>query len=115
MPTYEYQCSSCEHQFEEFQKITDEAISTCPECGAEEAKRLISASAFHLKGSGWYKTDYGSSNAASSSSASSNAAGSSSKSSSENKSDSKEKPAEKKSETKVESKKSDSKKADSKK
>ena len=61
MPTYEYKCSACGHQFEEFQKITDDALTDCPECKKPEVKRLISATSFQLKGSGWYKTDYGSS------------------------------------------------------
>lgn len=59
MPTYEYSCLKC-GPFEYFQKITDEALKVCPNCGSE-VSRLISASAFHLKGSGWYKTDYSSS------------------------------------------------------
>jgi len=61
MPTYEYECAACAHQFEEFQKITADPIKTCPECSEDKVRRLISASAFHLKGSGWYKTDYASS------------------------------------------------------
>lgn len=59
MPTYEYKCFSCQHVFEVFQKISDEPVSTCPKCSAEEVKRLLSAAPFHLKGSGWYATDYG--------------------------------------------------------
>lgn len=68
MPTYEYLCGECGHQFEELQKIVDDALVTCPSCGKDALRRLVSATAFHLKGSGWYKTDYasGSSNAASS-------------------------------------------------
>lgn len=58
MPTYQYKCNNCDCYFEEFQKITDEALKTCPKCGKDSLERLISASAFHLKGSGWYKTDY---------------------------------------------------------
>ncbi len=61
MPIYEYACGACGHQFELTQRITEDAISECPECSKPEAKRLISATAFHLKGSGWYKTDYGTS------------------------------------------------------
>jgi putative FmdB family regulatory protein len=61
MPTYEYQCFDCNEQFERFQKISDPAVSECPSCGGSNVKRLISATAFHLKGTGWYKTDYGSS------------------------------------------------------
>lgn len=62
MPTYEYECPDCEHRFEAFQKISADPITDCPECGGSNVRRLISASAFHLKGSGWYKTDYSSSN-----------------------------------------------------
>ena len=61
MPTYEYQCFACGHVFEAVQRMSDEALKTCPECHKDELKRLISATAFHLKGTGWYKTDYGSS------------------------------------------------------
>lgn len=58
MPTYTYECSSC-GRFEKAQKITDDPLSECPSCGAKGVRRLLSAPAFHLKGSGWYKTDYG--------------------------------------------------------
>ncbi len=58
MPIYEYRCTSCNHEFEAFQKITDEPVKTCEKCnGAVE--KLISQSSFSLKGTGWYKTDYG--------------------------------------------------------
>lgn len=57
MPTYEYRCSEG-HRFEAFQKISDEPVDTCPECGAE-ARRLMSAGAGLLfKGEGFYITDY---------------------------------------------------------
>lgn len=53
------------------QKITAEPLKDCPECGKPELQRLVNAAAFHLKGSGWYKTDYAStSNGSESSSAS---------------------------------------------
>ena len=70
MPTYEYKCFSCGENFETFQKISDSPISSCPMCNSDNVKRLLSATAFHLKGSGWYKTDYGSSVSSPSSSAS---------------------------------------------
>ncbi len=58
MPTYEYACSSCKHQFERFQQITEEPVQTCPECGGS-VKRLISGGAgIIFKGSGFYITDY---------------------------------------------------------
>jgi putative FmdB family regulatory protein len=57
MPLYEYRCESCERRFEFLQGMSEAPIVVCPECGGE-LKRLFSAPAFHLKGSGWYKTDY---------------------------------------------------------
>lgn len=57
MPIYEYQCQSCGHRFEEMQRISDPALTTCPQCEGE-LKKLVSAPAFQFKGSGWYVTDY---------------------------------------------------------
>lgn len=58
MPTYEYQCEICGHRFDKVQKISDEAVVDCPECGGA-AERLISGGAGLLfKGSGFYLTDY---------------------------------------------------------
>lgn len=59
MPIYEYQCKGCGHEWEEMQKITEDPISECPDCHADQARRLISQTSFILKGSGWYVTDYG--------------------------------------------------------
>jgi len=60
-PTYDYVCQSCNHEFNCIQKITDDPIAICPECGLNRAKRLISvATTFILKGSGWYSDGYGS-------------------------------------------------------
>jgi putative FmdB family regulatory protein len=59
MPIYEYQCHECEIKFEEMHRITDRDLPNCPSCGSAEVTKLISLSAFHLKGSGWYVTDYG--------------------------------------------------------
>ncbi|MDM8568773.1 zinc ribbon domain-containing protein [Thiotrichales bacterium HSG1] len=58
MPIYEYACNECEHKFETIQKMSDGPLVKCPSCGADSLKKLVSAAAFHLKGSGWYKTDY---------------------------------------------------------
>lgn len=58
MPVYEYQCSACKHIEEAFQKISDAPLTVCPRCRGKLDK-IISHSAFHLKGSGWYVTDYG--------------------------------------------------------
>jgi putative FmdB family regulatory protein len=58
MPIYEYQCGACGHTLETLQKISEPPLTTCPVCGAEALKKLISASAFRLKGGGWYETDF---------------------------------------------------------
>ena len=58
MPIYEYRCKKCGKEFELFQKISDPAVNTCKFCKGS-AHKLISLSSFHLKGSGWYVTDYG--------------------------------------------------------
>lgn len=58
MPTYEYLCRACSVEFEAEQKMSDPPHATCPACGGEDTKRLISHSSFVLKGSGWYVTDY---------------------------------------------------------
>jgi putative FmdB family regulatory protein len=62
MPIYEYECRGCGHQFEEWQKMSDSPVRKCPSCGKRKVDRLVSLSAFHLKGSGWYVTDYGGKN-----------------------------------------------------
>ncbi len=64
MPIYEYQCTKNGHIFEVFHKITEDGPKKCTVCG-NKVKRLISPSNFHLKGTGWYKTDYGSGNSSS--------------------------------------------------
>jgi putative FmdB family regulatory protein len=58
MPLYEYQCDACGHRFEVIQKFSDAPVTECPKCGGT-VQKLISSPAFHLKGSGWYATDYG--------------------------------------------------------
>jgi putative FmdB family regulatory protein len=57
MPLYEYKCAPCGKTFEVIQKFADEPLTIHPECGGEVV-RLFSAPAFHLKGTGWYATDY---------------------------------------------------------
>lgn len=59
MPIYEYKCQQCDYVFEEMQEFNDEPIKKCPSCKKNKVKKLISLSAFHLQGSGWYETDYG--------------------------------------------------------
>lgn len=56
MPLYEYQCPKC-GLFELIRKFSDDPVTICPTCGSE-VQKLASAPAFHLKGTGWYVTDY---------------------------------------------------------
>lgn len=58
MPIYEYQCDACGHTLEALQKLSDDPLKECPACQKAALKKLISAAAFHLKGSGWYETDF---------------------------------------------------------
>lgn len=59
MPTYEYICDACEHEFEEFQSITASALKKCPACGKLKLRRKIgTGGAIIFKGSGFYETDY---------------------------------------------------------
>lgn len=62
MPTYQYRCNECSHEFSEFQSISADPLSVCPECGGA-VQRLISGGAgFLFKGDGFYTTDYRSEN-----------------------------------------------------
>ncbi|NIM27071.1 MAG: zinc ribbon domain-containing protein [Gammaproteobacteria bacterium] len=58
MPIYEYECGACGDRHEFIQKFSDSPKRKCPGCGALKLKRLVSAAAFHLKGDGWYVTDF---------------------------------------------------------
>jgi putative FmdB family regulatory protein len=59
MPTYEYKCNACDHEFELFQSIKAPSVRKCPECGKLKVKRLIGIGAGVIfKGSGFYQTDY---------------------------------------------------------
>ena len=58
MPIYEYACKICEHKLDALQKMSDDPLVDCPECGEPELKRLLSAPRFRLKGQGWYETDF---------------------------------------------------------
>lgn len=60
MPTYEYKCKKCGHQFEEFQSITDAPLTTCPQenCRGRVFRIISTGAGFLLKGSGFYETDY---------------------------------------------------------
>jgi putative FmdB family regulatory protein len=59
MPTYDYRCDACRHEFDAFQSIMDAALRKCPKCGKNKLRRLIGAGAgIIFKGSGFYETDY---------------------------------------------------------
>ena len=58
MPIYGYVCRSCEHSFDALQKMSDEPLVDCPDCGAAALQKQLSAPKFRLKGSGWYETDF---------------------------------------------------------
>jgi putative FmdB family regulatory protein len=58
MPTYQYKCHDCGYLFEEFQSITDEPLTQCPECGGKVARLISGGAGFLFKGSGFYITDY---------------------------------------------------------
>jgi putative FmdB family regulatory protein len=57
MPIYEYQCAACGQVVERWQKFSEAPLTVCPQCGGS-LEKLISSCAFHLKGSGWYVSDY---------------------------------------------------------
>ena len=58
MPIYEYVCDQCGHYLEALQKLSDEPLVFCPECGDAALRKQVSAAAFRLKGTGWYETDF---------------------------------------------------------
>ncbi len=58
MPIYEYECAACGHRLEAIQKVSDSPLSDCPACSKAALKKLLSASGFRLKGTGWYETDF---------------------------------------------------------
>ena len=63
MPTYDYECDACGHEFELFQSISDSVKRKCPECGKQKLRRLFgTGGAIVFKGSGFYQTDYRSDN-----------------------------------------------------
>ena len=57
MPIYEYSCGKCHEVSEALQNFSDPPLTKCPHCGGK-AQRIMSLGAFHLKGNGWYTTDY---------------------------------------------------------
>ena len=58
MPIYEYRCGTCGYQNEYLQKVSDPRLTDCPDCGKPTFNKLVSAAGFHLKGNGWYVTDF---------------------------------------------------------
>ena len=58
MPLYEYRCSSCGHQHEFLQKLSDAPLTVCTACGKDTFSKMVTAAGFQLKGSGWYATDF---------------------------------------------------------
>lgn len=69
MPTYQYECASCGHEFEIFQSMTEDRLTRCPKCKKSKLHRLIgTGSGIIFKGSGFYETDYKRKTAASESS-----------------------------------------------
>jgi putative FmdB family regulatory protein len=96
MPTYDYACDACGHEFERQQRITEKPLKKCPKCGKDKARRMIGGGGFILKGGGWESDLYsGPSNRSASSApkseassaSSSDSSGSASKSDSTSKSD----------------------------
>lgn len=80
MPIYEYKCNACQREFEYQQRMSDPEKTVCEACGASALERLISRTAFQLKGGGWYKDLYSSTKPESKSSGSSSDSGGSSSS-----------------------------------
>ena len=58
MPIYAYRCNSCGQQDEVLQKMSDPQLTVCPACNNETYSKQLTAPGFHLKGSGWYATDF---------------------------------------------------------
>ena len=58
MPIYAYKCSSCGHEKDVLQKVSDAPLTGCPACGSASFAKQLTAAGFQLKGSGWYATDF---------------------------------------------------------
>jgi len=58
MPIYGFECGSCGHRFDRLQRLSDPDPTVCPDCGAEQLRRQLTAPSFRLSGSGWYETDF---------------------------------------------------------
>ena len=58
MPIYAYRCAACGHSKDVLQKMSDPVLTACPNCGADQFQKQVTAAGFQLKGSGWYVTDF---------------------------------------------------------
>ncbi len=58
MPIYAFECAACGHSFDRLQRMSDPDPTICPECGAEQVRRQLTAPQFRLSGGGWYETDF---------------------------------------------------------
>jgi len=58
MPIYDYECTHCGHRVDVMQKLSDAPPAACPACSKPTLRKMLSAPSFHLKGSGWYQTDF---------------------------------------------------------
>ncbi|MEU4373568.1 FmdB family zinc ribbon protein [Pseudonocardia alni] len=87
MPTYQYACTACDHRFEAVQSFSDDALSTCPNCGGK-LRKVFSSVGIVFKGSGFYRTDSRSGSVSNGSGGSTESAKSDSSSSSSSSSDS---------------------------
>ncbi len=58
MPTYDYECTKCGHEFEAFQKMNDEKLTHCPKCKGKVRRLIGGGSGIIFKGTGFYETDY---------------------------------------------------------
>ena len=90
MPTYEYLCEKCGHEFEREQRITEPPVKVCPTCRSRKVKKLISLTSFVLKGGGWHADLYSRAGANSNDSSSESSSESKPSPSSESKKDSSE-------------------------
>lgn len=106
MPTYDYECDGCQHQFEQWQSFHDEALKKCPKCKKAKLRRLFGGGAAILfKGSGFYETDYNRSESYKSAEKAEKESGTKTESKTDDKTETKSEPkTETKSETKTESK-----------
>ena len=93
MPTYDYACDNCGHEFERQQRITEKALKKCPKCGKDKARRMIGGGGFILKGGGWESDLYSGPSNRSKSESKSTESSSSSSSESSSKSESSSSPA----------------------